>query len=140
MDAIKKMRTVLDKIDNIQFEPRDPDLPGAPRWVAGSIIGGRNRDYDLAGPYNIPDFCTIIVDFRYPPGYTIEEINDRFKEMLEGAESQEEQALALQIALSERLRQLREKGEDEKAIRILEKALDLLREGKVEQAIRCVDM
>lgn len=89
VDAIKKMRTVLDKIDNIQFEPRDPDLPGAPRWVAGSIIGGRNRDYDLAGPYNIPDFCTIIVDFRYPPGYTIEEINDRFKEMLEDIASED---------------------------------------------------
>jgi acetylornithine deacetylase len=83
IDAIKKMRAVLDRIDKMEFEARDPDLPGAPRWVAGSIIGGRNRDYDLAGPYNIPDFCTVIVDFRYPPGYTIEEINERFLEMLE---------------------------------------------------------
>ena len=83
VDAIKKMRKVLDRIDKMEFEARDPDLPGAPRWVAGSIIGGRNRDYDLAGPYNIPDFCTTIVDFRYPPGYTIEEINQRFIDMLE---------------------------------------------------------
>jgi acetylornithine deacetylase len=82
VDAIKKMRKVLDRIDVMEFEARDPDLPGAPRWVVGSIIGGRNRDYDLAGPYNIPDFVTAIVDFRYPPGYTIEEINDRFKAML----------------------------------------------------------
>jgi acetylornithine deacetylase len=83
VDAIKKMRVVLDKIDEMKFDARDPDLPGAPRWVAGSIIGGRNREYDLAGPYNIPDFCTVIVDFRYPPGYTIEEINERFIEILE---------------------------------------------------------
>jgi acetylornithine deacetylase len=83
VNAITKMRKVLDRLDRIEFEARDPDLPGAPRWVAGSIIGGRNRDYDLAGPYNIPDFCTIIVDFRYPPGYTIEEIDQRMIGMLE---------------------------------------------------------
>jgi acetylornithine deacetylase len=89
VDAIKKMRIVLERIEGMSFEARDPDLPGAPRWVAGSIIGGRNRDYDLAGPYNIPDFCTIIVDFRYPPGYTINEINDRFKGILEEIASED---------------------------------------------------
>ncbi len=84
INAIAKMRKVLDELDKMKFEVRDPDFPGAPRWVAGSIIGGRNRDYDLAGPYNIPDFCTILVDFRYPAGYTIEEIDKRMVEMLEG--------------------------------------------------------
>lgn len=83
INAITKMRKVLDRLDEMKFEVRDPDLPGAPRWVAGSIIGGRNRDYDLAGPYNIPDFCTIIVDFRYPSGYEISEINERMIAMLE---------------------------------------------------------
>jgi acetylornithine deacetylase len=83
INAITKMRKVLDRLDKMKFEARDPDLPGAPRWVAGSIIGGRNREYDLAGPYNIPDFCTIIVDFRYPSGYEIEEINERMVTMLE---------------------------------------------------------
>jgi len=82
VDALRKMRRVLDRIDGMEFEARDPDLPGAPRWVVGSIIGGRNRDHDLAGPYNIPDFVTAIVDFRYPPGYTVEEINRRFIGML----------------------------------------------------------
>jgi acetylornithine deacetylase len=77
------MRIVLDRLEKMKFEVRDSDLPGAPRWVAGSIIGGRNREYDLAGPYNIPDFCTILVDFRYPPGYEIEEINERIVKMLE---------------------------------------------------------
>jgi len=82
-DAIQKMLKVIDRIKTIEFGVHDPDLPGAPRWVVGSIIGGRSREYDLAGPYNIPDFCTIIVDFRYPPGLTIESINEKFVEMLE---------------------------------------------------------
>ena len=84
IDAIKKMLKVIDRIETIKFGVHDPDLPGAPRWVVGSIIGGRSREYDLAGPYNIPDLCTIIVDFRYPPGLTIEAINNKFIEMLEG--------------------------------------------------------
>jgi acetylornithine deacetylase len=84
VDAVQKMLKVIDRIKTIKFGVHDPDLPGAPRWVVGSIIGGRSREYDLAGPYNIPDFCTIIVDFRYPPGLTIETINAKFVEMLEG--------------------------------------------------------
>ena len=89
INAITKMRKVLDKLDKMKFEARDPDLPGAPRWVAGSIIGGRNRDYDLAGPYNIPDFCTILVDFRYTDGYMIEEIDARMVAMLEGIKKED---------------------------------------------------
>jgi len=89
INAITKMRKVLDKLDKMKFEARDPDLPGAPRWVAGSIIGGRNRDYDLAGPYNIPDFCTILVDFRYTDGYEIEEIDARMVAMLDGIKKED---------------------------------------------------
>jgi acetylornithine deacetylase len=85
------MMKVMERIKGLEFDVHDPDLPGAPRWVVGSIIGGRSREYDLAGPYNIPDFCTIIVDLRYPPGLTIEEVNARVVEMLEeiGAEDPE---------------------------------------------------
>lgn len=89
VDAIKKMRRVLDRLDDLSFDVHDPDLPGAPRWVVGSIIGGRSREYDLAGPYNIPDVCTIIVDLRYPPGLTIGEINSRVVEMLEGLKAED---------------------------------------------------
>jgi acetylornithine deacetylase len=83
VDAIQKMMKVMECIKHLKFDVYDPDLPGAPRWVVGSIIGGRSREYDLAGPYNIPDVCTIIVDFRYPPGLTIEAINAKVVEMLE---------------------------------------------------------
>ncbi|MBS7637483.1 M20 family metallopeptidase [Candidatus Bathyarchaeota archaeon] len=84
IDAIQKMIKVMERLRGLRFEVLDPDLPGAPRWVVGSIIGGRGRDHDLAGPYNIPDFCTIIVDFRYPPGLTPEMINSKVVELLEG--------------------------------------------------------
>ena len=83
VDAIQKMMKVMERIKHLEFDVYDPDLPGAPRWVVGSIIGGRSREYDLAGPYNIPDVCTIIVDFRYPPGLTIEAVNAKVVEMLE---------------------------------------------------------
>ena len=83
IDAIQKMAKVIERLEGLHFEVHDPDLPGVPRWVVGSIIGGRSRDYDLAGPYNIPDFCTIIVDFRYPSGLTPEAINEKVVDMLE---------------------------------------------------------
>jgi len=60
------------------------------------------------------------------------------KKMLASAESKEEQSLALQIAVGERLRQLRNENGDPKAIQQLEQSLDLLREGRMEEAIRCV--
>jgi chromosomal replication initiator protein len=69
---------------------------------------------------------------------TVDSRVSRFKEMLAGAESEEEQSLALQIALGERVRQLRAENGDPKVIQQLEQALDLLREGKMEEAIRCV--
>lgn len=31
IDAVKKMRVALDRMDGMEFEARDPDLPGAPR-------------------------------------------------------------------------------------------------------------
>jgi acetylornithine deacetylase len=83
IDAIQKMMRVMERLRGMKFDVHDPDLPGVPRWVVGSIIGGRGRDHDLAGPYNIPDFCTIIVDFRYPPGLTPEMINMKVIELLE---------------------------------------------------------
>jgi len=89
VDAVQKMLRVMERIKGLKFNVRDPDLPGAPRWVVGSIIGGRGRDYDLAGPYNIPDICTIIVDFRYPPGLTIDSINAEVFKMLEGIKSED---------------------------------------------------
>lgn len=62
----------------------------------------------------------------------------RFKEMLAEAETEAEQALALQIALGERIRQLRKEGADSEAVKRLEEALGLVREGKTEDAVRLI--
>lgn len=62
------------------------------------------------------------------------------KKMLASAQSEEEQSLALQIAVGERIRQLRNEKGDAKAIQRLEQALNLLREGRMEEAIRCVSI
>jgi chromosomal replication initiator protein DnaA len=62
----------------------------------------------------------------------------RFKKMLAGAETEEEQALALQIALGERLRQLRTENGEAVTIKRLEKALDLLRQNKLQEAIKLI--
>ena len=62
----------------------------------------------------------------------------RFKKMMQDAENEEEQALALQIALNQRLRELREAGEAKETIRRFEGALELLRAGRVEEAIKSI--
>lgn len=62
----------------------------------------------------------------------------RFKEMLAGAQTEEEQALALQIAVGERLRQLRDQEAKPEVVALFEKALALLREGKLAEAIGCI--
>jgi len=82
VDAIKKMRIVMDELEQFDLGVKDPDFPGVPRHHVASIIGGRNRDYDLAGPSNSSDFCTIIVDLRYPEGVEAHEIDQRVIAML----------------------------------------------------------
>lgn len=60
---------------------------------------------------------------------------ERFKEMLAAAETEEEQALALQIAVGERIRQIRRNKNDPATLGRLEQALELLREGNTQEAI-----
>ena len=65
---------------------------------------------------------------------------ERLRQMLASAGNEGEQALALEIALSERLRQLRERGRSSPSIGRLEKALDLLRQGKTAEALKCISL
>ncbi|MBN2527664.1 MAG: ATP-binding protein [Deltaproteobacteria bacterium] len=64
---------------------------------------------------------------------------DVFKEMLASAQNEDEQCLALQIALSERIKELRAQGETEEIGR-LKVALDHLRAGKIREALSCTAM
>lgn len=59
----------------------------------------------------------------------------RFKEMLQDAENEQEQMLALQIAISERIKHLREQGNEKSNIKKLQKVLDSLREGNLQEAM-----
>jgi chromosomal replication initiator protein DnaA len=60
----------------------------------------------------------------------------RFKKMLAGAQTEAEQVLAIEIAIGERLRQLRNERGDPDTIYKLEKALELLRENRLQEAIQ----
>jgi len=84
IDAIQKMLRVIPTLDQIDFSVSDPDLPGLPKLLVASIIGGRGRDYDLSGPSNISDICTCIIDIRYPPGISSEDIDELIRAHLEG--------------------------------------------------------
>lgn len=89
IDAIQKMIGVIAALENFDLQVHDPDFPGVPRLLVASIIGGRSREYDLAGPSNVSDFCTIIVDLRYPHGITSPEIDQRFRQFLNELEAKD---------------------------------------------------
>ena len=62
----------------------------------------------------------------------------RFKEMVASSDTAEEQSLALQIAIGERIRQLHKDAADGESVSRLELALQMLRDGDMEGAIKCL--
>jgi acetylornithine deacetylase len=82
VDAIQKMIGVIQQLGRLDLGVYDAELPGVPRLLVASIIGGRSRDYDLAGPSNISDVCTIIIDLRYPRGIEPSQIDTHFVDLL----------------------------------------------------------
>jgi acetylornithine deacetylase len=75
VDAIAKMVQVIQALPRLELGNDDPDFPALPKVVVGSIIGGRSRDYDLAGVCNLADYCTAILDVRYSGGCTSADID-----------------------------------------------------------------
>jgi acetylornithine deacetylase len=75
VDAIAKMVKVIQALPRLELGNDDPDFPALPKVVVGSIIGGRSRDYDLAGVCNLSDYCTAILDVRYSGGCTSADID-----------------------------------------------------------------
>lgn len=73
-----------------------------------------------------------------PPHQKTSPRANRFKEMLAEAESEEEQTLALQIALGERIRELRTEQGNQEDIGRLEHALEMLRQGRTKEAVRYI--
>jgi acetylornithine deacetylase len=83
VDAIAKMLKVIAAMPGLELNVQDPDYPALPRINVASIIGGRGRDYDLAGPSNLSDFCTIIIDVRYAGDCTPADIDRAFLQLLD---------------------------------------------------------
>ena len=84
VDAIEKMTKVVSALKDIEFthEP-DPRVPKLPRFAAGTIIGGRGRDYDLRGAQNLSDYCSLLVNVRFWKSMTVESIESDLKTLLE---------------------------------------------------------
>jgi acetylornithine deacetylase len=75
VDAIAMMARAITALNAMRFTHRhDPDLPGLPRLLVGSVIGGRGRDHDLRGAYTVSDFCTAYVNVRFNASQTGETV------------------------------------------------------------------
>jgi acetylornithine deacetylase len=75
VDAIAMMMRAVAALDAMRFtHTHDPDLPGLPRLLVGSIIGGRGRGHDLRGAYTVSDFCTAYVNVRFNASQTGETV------------------------------------------------------------------
>jgi len=129
-------------------KPRQPGLEHLPDFLRVSVQKGivdlqtAQRIELLRRSRGLGTFESGSSSMDDPPEPQLANIPDstakRFKDMLAEAENEKEQALALQIALGERIRQIRTEQGDVKEIRKLEQALELLRENRIEEAIRCV--
>jgi len=83
VDAIRLMLKVIEALPRLDLKTDDPDFPGLPKINVASIIGGRSRDYDLAGPSNLSDYCTIIIDVRYGGNWSPDRIDGQFISLLD---------------------------------------------------------
>lgn len=90
IDAIEKMCKVIPIIKGIRFRhsPR-PDLPGLPRVNVGTIIGGLGRDHDRSEATYNADFCTVVVDVRFPPGTTAAMMKEDVERALDGIKKED---------------------------------------------------
>ncbi|MCC2654571.1 MAG: hypothetical protein K0Q60_4737, partial [Microvirga sp.] len=84
VDAIEQMMKAIPAIKATRFRPNtESRLPALPLLNVGAIIGGRGRDHDLKGPNFTSDYCTVIVDVRFPPGQTAETIEEDIRASLD---------------------------------------------------------
>lgn len=90
IDAIEKMCKAIPVIKGIRFRhsPR-PDLPGLPRVNVGTIIGGLGRDHDRSEATYNADFCTVVVDVRFPPGTTAAMMKEDVERALDGIKKED---------------------------------------------------
>jgi acetylornithine deacetylase len=84
VDAIEQMMKAIPAIKATRFRPNtESRLPDLPLLNVGGIIGGRGRDHDLKGPNFTSDYCTVMVDVRFPPGQTAETVTEDIRASLD---------------------------------------------------------
>jgi acetylornithine deacetylase len=84
IDAIEMMMKAIPAIKATRFRPNEfAALPGLPLINVGAIIGGRGRDHDLKGPNFTSDYCTVLVDVRFPPGQSAETVQEDIRASLD---------------------------------------------------------
>ena len=93
---------------------------------------------DLRHPTSLPPNAVSMITAGEDETKNVPDRAMFFREILSSAENEEEQALALQIALGQRLRELREQEKSGEDVVKMEMALSLLRDGKLEEAIKCI--
>ena len=90
-DATDQMMKAIPAIKATRFRPNTDDrLPDLPLLNVGGIIGGRGRDHDLKGPNFTSDYCTVIVDVRFPPGQSAATVEEDIRALLATLRMEEE--------------------------------------------------
>ena len=85
VDAIAMMMRAVAALEAMRFtHTHDPELPGLPRLLVGSIIGGRGRDHELRGAYTVSDFCTAYVNVRFNASQTGQTVLADIRRALDG--------------------------------------------------------
>lgn len=88
IDAMKKMWAIQQALYEMDAMKKwtfkfDPDLPDLPLMNLGSIIGGRGRNYELRGPYDVSDVCTLFIDIRINASQSLETVKRDLTTLLE---------------------------------------------------------
>jgi acetylornithine deacetylase/succinyl-diaminopimelate desuccinylase-like protein len=74
VNAVDKMADVIRALRDLQFTyTPNPELPGLPRYVVGTVVGGLGDELVLWKPSMVPDTCAITLEVRLLPGMTVDQ-------------------------------------------------------------------
>lgn len=82
IQAMGKSHTQVTPGGWLSFEPKE-DWLGWPQFNVGVVRGGIGRDYQDWRPALLPDFCSIVIDFRTLPGQNAETVTSDLIRLLE---------------------------------------------------------
>jgi acetylornithine deacetylase len=72
INAVEKMADVVRALRDLEFtHTPNPDLPGLPRYLIGTIVGGLGNELELWRSSYVPDQCSITLEVRMLPDMTL---------------------------------------------------------------------